>query len=326
MLTAGQAQTAITSIATSNSKLANSTSNGRVFENSTLAVSSFTTSSATYNVAGNAISAAVRRNNVTSNNSSAWYAQGTPNTESASSYSTDYASLLLGNNLLRGSDNTFANGATVSDGNIERLDFILSNSGITATAGMAFAIFDRGAVNAHDAVQIALITSLGTITVNSVTYTNAPTNYGGNLVSVTSTNYGANVVGDFSYNLMRYNTGDNLSSWSSIENGGPQGIGGTVVNLTDFNVAPGSVIYGYSLFAGDVTVGANMATLADWSTAARYPTATSGSGAGGIDLAAVNGVQFQKLPVPESSTYGLILIGATLCFVGFRRRQNRLAA
>jgi len=126
---------------------------------------------------------------------------GTPTTQFRAPYATSYDSLLLGNNILRGSDNTFTNTpAGASAGNIERLDFILSNSGVAATADMAFAVFDRGlaGLTAHDSVKIALITSLGSITVNSVTYTNAPTNYGGNLVTINPANYGAtNPVANF---------------------------------------------------------------------------------------------------------------------------------
>jgi len=46
---------------------------------------------------------------------------------------------------------------------------------------------------------------------------------------------------------------------------GTQGLAGSVVNLSDFNVPPGTIIYGYSLFSNDVTNGGNMANLADWS-------------------------------------------------------------
>lgn len=104
---------------------------------------------------------------VNANNSSSWYATGTPVTQYRVPYATTYNSLLLGNNLLRGSDNTFANTpAGTSAGNVERLDFILSGSGIAATAAMAFAIFDRGlaGLTAHDGVKVALITLMGTPT------------------------------------------------------------------------------------------------------------------------------------------------------------------
>jgi hypothetical protein len=315
-----KAQTAITSITTATSDLADGPANGYTYQNTTVAVTGFSTATASYSVAGTAISAYIRRNNVNATNSSSWYAQGTPSTQFRAPYATSYESLLLGNNLLRGSDNTFANTpAGVSAGNIERLDFILSNSGVAATADMAFAVFDRGlaGLTAHDSVKIALITSLGSITVNSVTYSNAPTNYGGNLVTIAPANYGAtNPVADFTYNLFRSANGDNLST-SVIENPAVvQGIAGSVVNLADFNVPPGTIIYGYSLFSNDVTNGGNMANLANWSNATYFPT----SGGSGVDLAAVNGIQFRN-NVPEPATFGALLMAAVVGLVSCRRRR-----
>ncbi len=63
-----------------------------------------------------------------------------------------------------------------SAGNIE---FVLTGSGIAATADGTFTVFDRGwaRLTAHDGVKIALALSPGPITANGVTYTNAPTNY-----------------------------------------------------------------------------------------------------------------------------------------------------
>ncbi len=318
------AQTAITAISTSFSSLADGTANSPAYtyQNDTLAVTGFSTATASYSVAGTATSAFIRRNNVNANNSSSWYARGTPTTQYRAPYATTYDTLLLGNNLLRGSDNTFTNSpANASAGNIERLDFILSGSGIAATADMAFAVFDRGlaGLTAHDGVKIALITSLGSITVNGVTYANAPTNYGGNLVTVAPANYGAtNPIANFSYDLFRSSSGDNLAT-SIRDVTGTQGIAGSVIDLSDFNVAPGTLIYGYSLFSNDVTNGGSMANLANWSNATYYPTA-NGSG---VDLAAVNGVQFRN-NVPEPGTYGLIFVGAMIGLVAFRRHRSRL--
>jgi hypothetical protein len=312
------AQTAITAITTVTSDLADGVANGATYQNTTVAITGFSTATTTYSVGGTAISAFIRRNNVNANNSSSWYAQGTPTTQFRAPYATSYDSLLLGNNILRGSDNTFTNTpAGASAGNIERLDFILSNSGVAATADMAFAVFDRGlaGLTAHDSVKIALITSLGSITVNSVTYTNAPTNYGGNLVTIAPANYGAtNPVANFTYNLFRSANGDNLATSAMEATPGTQGLAGSVVNLSDFNVPPGTIIYGYSLFSNDVTNGGSMANLANWSNATYYPT-TGGSGA---DLAAVNGVQFRN-NAPEPATYGAMLMAAGIGLVVCRR-------
>lgn len=320
-----QAQIAVSTITTSTADVANQTTNGTVFDDTTVSITSFK------DIAGNiydantvAGSAFVRRDTTAgnANNSSVWYANGTPATDMAAPYASTYASLLLGNNILRGSDNTFANGTDATSSNIERLDFVLNPSGITSTTSTAFAVFDRGAVGQHDGVKIAVITGWDSVN-------NVPTAYGGVLVSVTPTNYGAaNVATDFNYNLFRYSNGDNLGSpfWNSNTETGTQGLGGTIISLSDLGIAAGTTIYGYSLMGDDVTNGGSQTNLVDWNNATYFPTNTDGTtGGGGIDLSAVNGVLYNKR-VPEPSTYGAIFIGLTATFAGWRRYCRRVSA
>jgi hypothetical protein len=319
------AQIAISSISTSTTDLSNKKVNDTWFERTTASIDQF------WDVAGNiydantvAGSAYVRRNTTAgnANNSSVWYTESSTAGRFQATYSTDYADLLLGNNILRGSDNTFANGTGANTGNVERLDFVFGSSGISATISTAFAIFDRGAVNVHDNVKIAVITGWDSVN-------NVPTAYGGNLVSITPTNYGtSNLTADFDYNLFRYSNGDNFDDpyWNDNTETGTQGLGGTIVSMSDLGIALGTTIYGYSLMAGDVVTGGNMANLVDWSNATYYATNTSGAtGTGGIDLSAVNGVLYNRR-VPEPSTYGAIFMGATLAFLYWRRKKRVTAA
>lgn len=321
------AQIAISSIATSTSDQSNQWVNGTRFERTTVSIDQF------WDVAGNiydantvAGSAYVRRNTTAGNadNSSMWYADSTSDSDRFKAvYATDYANLLLGNNILRGSDNTFANGTGVSEGNIERLDFIFSNAGITSTIATAFAVFDRGDINVHDNVKIAAITGWDSVN-------NVPTAYSGNLVSITPTNYGtANLTSDFDYHLFRYDNGDDLGSpdyWNDNNETGSQGLGGTIVSMSDLGITAGTTIYGYSLMGGDVDNGGSMANLVDWTNATYYATNTSGAtGTGGIDLSAVNGVLYNRR-VPEPSTYGAIFIGLTVGFLVWRRKQRTVTA
>jgi hypothetical protein len=256
---AGLAQIAISSITTSTSDLANQTVNGTVFERTTTSITSFKDVAGNIYSANTVAGAAYIRRNTTAgnaNNSSMWYADGT-GTNMKAPYATDYASLLLGNNLLRGSDNTFANGIDATSGNIERLDFVFSAAGLTSSTSTAFAVFDRGAVGQHDSVKIAVITGWDSVN-------NVPTSYGGTLVSITAANYGAaNVAADFTYNLFRYTNGNNLGSpyWNSNTETGTQGLGGAIISLSDLGIAAGTTIYGYSLMAYDVTTGGSMTNL-----------------------------------------------------------------
>jgi hypothetical protein len=313
------AQLAVTSIITSTSDLSDQRVNGVTFERTTLSVVQFFDAAGNYYTANTTAGAAfVRRNTVASSadNSSVWYAEGSRSGRFGAAYSVDYAEMLLGNNLLRGSDNTFANGTGSSEGNIERLDFLFSTTGITASATTSFAVFDRGAVNQHDNVKIAVITGWDSAT-------NRPTAYGGVLGSIETAHYGTtNPAGNLSYNLFRYSNGDNLGSpfWNSNSDSGSQGIGGVVISMADLGIAPGTIIYGYSLMGYDVTIGSGtMANLVDWTNATYYPTNTTGAtGSGGIDLSAVNGVLYNRV-VPEPSTYGAILLGLGLGGLGLRR-------
>ncbi len=320
LATSAPAQVTISSITTSSNNQSNQTVNGDTFSRLTQSITSFKDSVGNiYDANTTAGSAYVRRNTTAgnANNSSAWYDQGST-TDFEAPYATSYSSLLLGNNLLRGSDNTFANGTGVSEGNIERLDFLFSPSGITAALGTSFAVFDRGSVGQHDNVKIAVITGWDSVN-------NRPTAYGGTLFEVTPAHYGsANLTSDFTYSLFRYDNGDNLGSpyWNDNTETGTQGIGGVAISMADLGIAAGATIYGYSLMAADVTTGGNMANLVDWNNTTYYSTATSGStGAGGIDLSAVNGVLFNR-KVPEPSTYGLIFLSVTSAFLGWRRRRR----
>ena len=321
----GHAQVAVASITTSTSDLSNQNLNGETFERTTVAITQFKDTAGNVYDANTVAGAAYVRRNTTAgnaNNSSMWYTDVDGNGKFDATYATTYASLLLGNNILRGSDNTFANGTDATSGNIERLDFVFSASGITSNASTSFAVFDRGAIGVHDNVKIAVITGWDSVN-------NVPTSYGGTLVSLDSSDYGnTNLTSDFAYNLFRYTNGDNLGSpyWNSDTETGSQGLGGAIVSMADLGITAGTTIYGYSLMAYDVTTGGNMANLVNWNNATYYATnTTNATGTGGIDLSAVNGVLYNRR-VPEPSTYGAVFLGLTATFFGWRRWRRGVSA
>lgn len=309
------AQTAITGITTSTSDAADSTSEGYTFQNTTTAITTFSTSGNGYAVTGLADTAYVRRNTGVgnTNQSSVWYTQGS---DFLGPHSNDYGSLLLGNDLNHGSDNTFSNDAGAAGGNIERLDFV-TTAGMIANDSMGFAVFDRGATGVHDAFKIAVITGWDSIN-------NKPTSYG-QLVGQAG-NWGPdNLATSFDYTLFRYSNGDDLTANTASSETGNQGVGGVVFTLADLGIAAGTTIYGYSLFGYDVTDGGDSANLLDWTSTSYYPSGTTGAtGTGGIDLLGLNGITFSA--VPEPSTYMLFGTGLMIAAIAFRRWRLRRAS
>ena len=293
-----QATEDVLSVTLNNTSGSPSTSEGYTFNNGQSAITSFTTGTNTYGIASTANNVFVRRNAVNNNQSSVWYTASGVGTDLSGIHQNDYGSLLLNNNVYSGSDNIFANGTDVTTGNIERVDFTW-NSPITVTNSMAFAVFDRGAANVHDAFAIAAVTAIDGA--------GNPTAYSSLLIVAAGWSSGGNAIADFTYRLFRYNTGDIISATTDSSATVTQGLGGIIIRTSDLGLAGGSTIYGYSLMAADVTA-SNSTQLLDWTNATYFPTTTDGTtGGNGLDLAAVNGLLLGVVPEPAPPA---VLLGA----------------
>ena len=288
------------------------------FQNDVRSINQFTAGATNYSIYSTANSVAIRRDAANSTNSSTWVTSVNATTVMGTQQNT-YGAQLLDNNILQGADNVFSNGNAVSQGNIERIDFLWT-AGVTVQSNDGFAVLDRGLAGAHDAFQVAAITSLGSGIGSPLTWTF------GNVLQLTSANYGSNLdldnngsVDTINYQLMRYNAGDNISSYTAATETGTQGLAGIFIRFADLGIASNTTIYGYAIMGSDVTT--NSANLADWSNATFYPTSTADAN-GGIDLAAFNG---RISRVPEPATYGAIFIGLTAVFSGWRRHRRGLS-
>ena len=287
---------------------------GYTFEGAQRSVTTFTTSSATYGVASQADHIFVRRNAVNSTQSSVWYTSSGTGTNLSGIHDSTYGQLLTSNNIFAGSDNTFANGTVNTTGNVERLDFTW-NSGLTVTNALAFAVFDRGAVGAHDSFAIAAVTAIDAL--------GNPTAYGSLLKVAAGWGGTTNAIADFGYRLFRYNNDDSLSASTASTEIATQGIGGILLTPADLGLTVGTTIYGYSLMGMDVTA-TNSTQLLDWTNATFYPTNTDGAtGGGGIDLAGLNGMSFTVVPEPATSAASLGAFFAVI--VASRRMRQRRA-
>lgn len=302
----------VTSMTTTTVPGTPSSSEGYTFNNNQGTVDSFTTATGTYGVASTADNVFIRRNGVNANQSSVWYVSSGVGTDLSGIHQDNYGPMLRNNTIFGGSDNTFANGTTPDLGNIERIDFTW-NSALTVTNALAFAVFERGAATVHDSFAIAAVTA--------VDASGNPTAFG-TLLKVSAGWGGAtNPIADFNYRLFRYNNGDIITASTDSAATATQGIGGIVIKPIDLGLVLGQSIYGYVLMAGDVTA-TNSTQLLDWTNGTYYPTTTNGTtGAGGIDLAAVNGIAFEVVPEPASNA---VLIGFLLLTVlGYRKQQTR---
>ena len=221
--------------------------------------------------------------------------------------------LLSQNNILQGAENLFVNaGLPVGplqelQTDVERADFVFP-AGITISPILATVFFDRGLVSAHDGFKIAPILSLDAA--------GNPTRYG-SLVSI-ATGWGTPNLrpGGAADNFLPYPELTNSTGEFRIVNTVNQKVGGIVLPLTVFSDAP-TTIYGYSLFAPDVTDGGNSANLLDWKNAAYFPQATANA-IGGLDLLAGSG---QVAAVPEPATVlGSLAAGSLLA--AWKRRKR----
>ncbi|MCC7526559.1 MAG: T9SS type A sorting domain-containing protein [Chitinophagaceae bacterium] len=195
--------------------------------------------------------------------------------------------LFIGNDDLRsGTDNLFGNQGDGSDNNnnIERLDVrINGNDGylIGNPALEGFAVFERGAVNAHDPFVVSVITSLDGM--------GNPNGYTG-LYRAVAGSYGAtNPIPDANYMVTRRDGGVGNLLLSAIVS--TQGVGGIFFRFSDFGFTAGTRVYGYSLTANDFPVSATAADMVDFTNATNFPlNTTSATSGGGIDLTAITGV------------------------------------
>ena len=225
------------------------------------------------------------------------------NVNSINPFSLSQAQVLGRNDINLGSDNVFTNtGNPINNNNIERLDFISAASGFVASDALAFSIIERGNATFNDRFKIAAITSLTA---------GLPSNYG-TVFTVNPADYGADLR---SFQSIGFK--DDQPSASN----GSQAIRGLLIRPTiDLLVTNGATIFGFSIFATDVT-GTGL-QLVDFTNPTFFPTITNeGTGGGGIDLIAGN-VGVVAVPFDFNPQLGIAVLGGAW----FVRRQLKKKA
>ena len=289
-----------------------------------LLVNGFSTSSASFWNVSQAGTFGLRRNTSGTSNTLVWYEEvditdtdndGNEDLYLRPSRVTSMEQALNCRTITRGTDNVFGNTGDGSgnNNNIERIDYLFTN-GITATSsavlnGSGFLVLERGG---NDDFQIAAVTSLDSNTTEPDAY-NTPVSYD-NADGV----WGDSTIDVDSIVFRAQNTTDDLNPSADI---GAQDMDGIFVSLADLGMSVNDTIYGYSLFASDVTYD-KTADLVNWKDSTHYPTTTSSSSnANGLDLIA-GGTYWTSVPEPASVLlFGLGLTG--LAGVGGRRKRHK---
>jgi len=266
----------------------------------------------TYNVSSIG-TAVVRRSSTGGNNDTVWY-QGAGNGANHSTVTLDgplvsgFNQAFSSNNLLLGADNVFSNkgNAVGNNTNVDRVDVLFSGGFSAGTT--AFSIMDRGPSNDHDAFKIAAITALAS--------NGTPSAYGP-LISFNDGTWGTtSLIPTVQEDIVRENNalaGATLHPSDSTA----QTIGGVLIQ-TDSLVPAGTKIYGYSLFAANVTGTGNQ--LVDWTNTTYFPPADSTSTGGGLDPVGTLADLYIPVAVPEPTS---CVLAAMAVGTALSRRPRR---
>jgi hypothetical protein len=231
-------------------------------------------------------------------------------------YVNGLGQLIARNNLNTGIENLFVNVINPGDPsiaiNVERIDFVFVG-GFTAGANRGFALLERGLFTngSRGQVRVAAITALSGGTPSNFSTTVADLNGGGKPAWGNT-----NLVTSAGYDVFRYRVQNdtNLNFHQDLATS-TQGVGGVFLRSSDF-VSAGTTLFGFSIFARDVTAtGSALANLAN------YPTNTT-TATGDMDLVVIGANLF--IAVPEPGTY--VMFGGSAAFLlwWWARRKSKV--
>lgn len=228
---------------------------------------------------------------------------------------TTTEAVLSQNNILQGAENVFVNTGFMFglQSDVERVDFVFATA-LETSPKLAVPIFERGAITAHDGFQIAPILSIDSA--------GNPTSYG-SLISIAPGWGQINLrPGGGPDDNLPYSELTNSSGALSVVNSVNQQVGGLLLPLSVFSATP-TTIYGFSLFAPDVSDRGNSANLLDWKNAAVFPQNTPNE-IGGLDLLSGSGQVVKAKAVPEpSSVVGALLFGASMAAFRLKKKGGQ---
>lgn len=189
----------------------------------------------------------------------------------------------------QGTDNIFSNkgNGDGNNNNIERVDVIFT-SGISSSvpSDAGFAILERGNIYAHDPFRIAPILAVDA-SGNPSAYGTMLTCTGGNGTSNGNWGHPSTINGNIKLPVyvLRKDVADPRLKVSAAVN---QEVGGVYYSLADLGIAAGQKIYGYSLLGADGISNPTSTQLLNIADTTVYPTSTTETVGGGLDLITVN--------------------------------------
>lgn len=199
---------------------------------------------------------------------------------------------MLNNVINRGIDNVFNNataGGQETRNNIQRIDYLLTGGldindpGIANPDDVGFLILERGG---NDNFRIAAVTGFDPVT-------GLPTAYGP-LVRATANDWGTSNSVTIPTAVLR-NDGPSIPDFLPSHLVGAQPIRGIffpLSSLVDVSTFTGQ-IFGYSLFADDITDAVNLVAFEN------FPITTNGTTQGGLDLVAGGFGLIQQVPAGD---------------------------
>jgi hypothetical protein len=180
---------------------------------------------------------------------------------------TSMEAALVSNNINIGYDNIFQNNnINVHYGNIERIDYIIPNGFMPEIGSdfrkIGFTIYDGG--DDGNPFKIAGIRALNNL--------KDPIGYTTPLTSITTANYGNKLLSPFvDFVIFQKDPDFNIcESRPSIKVN--QNMGGVFVSLASLGFIEGQKVYGFSIFANDITATSTEAYLLDYES---FPTNTN---------------------------------------------------
>ncbi len=209
------------------------------------------------------------------------------------------------NNFNTGVENLFINTGDQNgnNNNIEKVEVVFPTARTVVDATQeGIAIFERGAINQHDGFTVAII--------QTTNGSNVPTAYYSTLKKMNPFTYGntnllSNAAENQEYFILRKPLAGTLDMRIASQNGG--NMGGVFFKFSDFGIANGQTVKGYTILGGDLNLGSGGNILAYDDVVIPFANFTN-EALGGLDMVALTGLFTFSSVVPLPPTLNASIV------------------